>query len=481
MKFTIISHAGLFIETGDCSVLIDPWLVGSCYWRSWWNYPPPTEDLLEKLKPDYIYLTHLHWDHFHSPSLRRFDSKTPVLVPRAHFDRMVQDLNSIGFNDVRELTHGVSYRLQRLQGQVPLGPVPELSVTSYQFGLALDSALLVDTGREVLLDANDCKLMGSPLRQITSKYPKIDFVFKSHSSASAYPFCVSSDFPEHLGYRSNEDYAKEFLAFSECVNAQYAIPLASNHCFLHKETKRFNDTIVSPYQVKSYFDAHRKRNALCQVMLPGDSWSREHGFLIAEQDYFTNRQRHLEELEHRYSEKLKRFYAREEAARPHWESFQNYFSELFSALPIGSGIIFPGRILFHVTGAESANWLVDFRAKKVSRTVDETDSYDIRLETRANILKDCCQKKMFSVFTASKRVHYHLRTKPALRYYFIFNTLMDMYESEYFPLHLMLRPRFLGNWLRRWREIVFYGSILFSMLLGRARLKPIQHLAPNAR
>ncbi len=470
VKFTIISHAGLFIETMDCSVLIDPWLVGSCYWRSWWNYPPPPQDIVEKLNPDYIYLTHLHWDHFHSPSLKRFDSKTPILVPRAHFDRMVKDLNSVGFHNIRELAHGSQYHLKG-----------DVTVTSYQFGLALDSALLIDTGRNVLLDANDCKLMGAPLRQISSKHSKIDFVFKSHSSASAYPSCVSSEFPEHLGHRSNEDYAQEFLAFSEFLNARYAVPFASNHCFLHKETKRFNDSIVSPYQIKSYFDTHHQKETICQVMLPGDSWSAENGFSIAQQDYFTNRKRHLEELEHCYSEKLEQCYAKESAVRPHWESFQKYFSDLFSTLPLGFGLLFPAKILFHVNDAESVDWLVDFRKKKVLRTVGQATFYDIRLETRANILNDCCQKKMFSVFTASKRVHYHLRTKPALRYYFIFNTLMDMYESEYFPLHLMLRRRFLSNWFRRWREVMFYFSVIFSMLIGRARLRPIEHLAPNAR
>ena len=468
MKFTVISHAGLLIETRDCSLLIDPWLVGSCYWRSWWNYPPPPQDIVEKLSPDYIYLTHLHWDHFHSPSLRRFDSSTPVLVPRAHFDRMVKDLNSIGFYNVRELAHG---KQNHLKGDV--------TITSYQFGLALDSALLIDTGRDVLFDANDCKLMGAPLRQISSKHSKIDFVFKSHSSASAYPFCVSSEFPEHLGYRSNEDYAQEFLAFAKFLNAKYAVPFASNHCFLHKETKRFNDTIVSPYQIKSYFDVHRQKEMSCQVMLPGDSWSTEGGFSIAQQDYFTDRLHHLEELEHRNSGKLEQFYVREGAVRPHWESFQKYFSNFFSALPVGFGMIFPAKILFHVVSTESADWLVDFRKKRVFRMVDETISYDIRLETHANILKDCCQKKMFSVFTASKRVHYHLKTKRALRYYFMFNTLMDMYESEYFPFHLMLRWRFLSNWLRRWREIMFYFSVIFSILIGRARLRPIDHLAPT--
>jgi len=62
----------------------DPWIVGSTYWRSWWNYPPVSPELLASIKPDYVYLTHIHWDHFHGPSLRRFDRATPVLVPKGH-------------------------------------------------------------------------------------------------------------------------------------------------------------------------------------------------------------------------------------------------------------------------------------------------------------------------------------------------------------------------------------------------------------
>ena len=70
MKFTTLSHAGLLIEHNGIKIVSDPWLIGSCYWRSWWNYPEPPLELIENLKPDYIYLTHLHWDHFHGSSLK---------------------------------------------------------------------------------------------------------------------------------------------------------------------------------------------------------------------------------------------------------------------------------------------------------------------------------------------------------------------------------------------------------------------------
>lgn len=48
------------VRAGGKELLFDPWLVGSTYWRSWWNYPPVPRALVDTLKPDFIYLTHIH-------------------------------------------------------------------------------------------------------------------------------------------------------------------------------------------------------------------------------------------------------------------------------------------------------------------------------------------------------------------------------------------------------------------------------------
>jgi L-ascorbate metabolism protein UlaG (beta-lactamase superfamily) len=68
LKFTILSHAGMLVEHQGTSVPIDPWLTVSCYWRSWWNFSEPDEELIENLKPDFVYITHLHWDYFRNSS-----------------------------------------------------------------------------------------------------------------------------------------------------------------------------------------------------------------------------------------------------------------------------------------------------------------------------------------------------------------------------------------------------------------------------
>src|SRR6185295_4916310 len=76
MLFQILSHAGLLVQGAGKTLVCDPWLVGSAYWRSWWNYPPVPRGLAESLRPDFIYLTHVHWDHFHGPTLRKFPRDT---------------------------------------------------------------------------------------------------------------------------------------------------------------------------------------------------------------------------------------------------------------------------------------------------------------------------------------------------------------------------------------------------------------------
>ena len=86
MKFQVLSHAGLQVTAREKSLICDPWLIGSCYWRSWWNYPAVSKQLLQTLSPDFIYLTHIHWDHFQGPSLSSYnDIENPIQIHTSAF------------------------------------------------------------------------------------------------------------------------------------------------------------------------------------------------------------------------------------------------------------------------------------------------------------------------------------------------------------------------------------------------------------
>src|SRR6185295_5843304 len=261
MEFKILSHAGLLVKNKPGKSLIcDPWLVGSSYWRSWWNYPPVSPTLINSLQPDFIYLTHIHWDHFHGDSLKKFRPDIPIIVPKGNYTRMKDDLYYLGYTNIIELKHG-----ERLQLD------DNFAITSYQFWVFLDSALLIECDGVKLLNLNDSKHMGGTLKQIIRKHRPIDFVFRSHSSANER---LSYEIVDEPGTPVDdlERYIREFAQTARATKARYAIPFASNHCHLHKDSFHFNQYIQHPLLVEDYFKQHQIQSPQVKVMVSGDSW-----------------------------------------------------------------------------------------------------------------------------------------------------------------------------------------------------------------
>jgi UDP-MurNAc hydroxylase len=453
MKFTILSHAGMLIEDDNTSVLIDPWLIGSCYWRSWWNFPEPVPELIQNIKPDYIYLTHLHWDHFHGPSLRLFDKETKIIVPLVHTHRMVDDLNSLGFKNVIEVPHG--------QG-ISLGK--ELRLHSYQFGLGSDSAPVITNGRTTLFNMNDCKFFGLPLKKIKSDFPKIDFLFRSHSSAAPLPYCVEDYEQYYQQPRSAQDYIEEFSNCAMTVGAKYAIPFASNHCFLHRETKKYNGTAVLPNHVSEFLNDRAKQlkyDTQCMVMPPGSSWDDHDMFKICSFDY-DNAADQVTLLSQKHEITLDQQYAKEEKAIGSFKAFSAYFNKMMKSLPSWLSIFIKVRLLFEVQEANDTKfWLLDLTTKEVSEVTANT-SARVVIRVAASVLNDCTRKKMFSTWTPSKRLSIVFPDGDASAEVSAFFSLLDLYENDFFPMHLHLTPRYLGIWLIRWREFVEFTSLVIK-------------------
>ena len=64
MRMTFLGHVGFWVETRGGSVLCDPWFTPA-YFGSW--FPFPRNDGLDPAAfatPDFLYISHLHRDHF---------------------------------------------------------------------------------------------------------------------------------------------------------------------------------------------------------------------------------------------------------------------------------------------------------------------------------------------------------------------------------------------------------------------------------
>jgi UDP-MurNAc hydroxylase len=457
MKFTILGHAGLLVEHNGVQLVMDPWTIGSAYWRSWWNFPEPPPELIAGLKPDYVYLTHLHWDHFHGPSLRKFGPETKMLTPLPVTRRMVNDLNYLGFRDVTEIPSG---------GTVTLGQ--DFALTSYLFGPHLDSTAVVRGGNVTLLNANDCKIFGLPLAQLLKRHSPIEFVFRSHSNASAIPYCIDGYREKFSSLRVAKDYENEFARFAIHCDARYAIPFASNHCFLHKDTRHYNDTAVVPEA------AADRCNELAQqfgaatraiVMAPGSSWSQSDGFSLTKFDGAA-RKDYIDNLSEKYGLVLERQYAKEAETIGDFGAFRTYFESLMKSAPrfVHRRI---GRFAFRITDPEGVRyWVVDVPV----RTIDEVrtqPSVDFTLDVPAVVINDCTRNKMFSVWPASKRLNISLDSEGAFRKLGMLFTAWDAFELDNLPLTNNFKWRALGVYLRRWREVLEAGRLFFNAFVLR--------------
>ena len=461
MYFQTLSHAGLRVVAGGKELVCDPWLVGSTYWRSWWNYPPVPSSLVDSLSPDFIYLTHLHWDHLQSVSLRRFDRDTPVLVPYDRYERLTRDLRKIGMRNVRELRHGEGVEL-----------APGFAVRSFHFApFVTDSALAIEAEGVVLLNANDAKFAGPPLGQILKAYPRVDFCFRSHSSANAracYHYLDSAD----ENPDDNEHYLRAFALFMARVKPRYAIPFASNSCLLHDEVFALNQFTQTPTLVAEYFERFARDRGLetkLQVMIPGDKWDSESGFELQEHDWFDDRDAKLAQYRQRVAPALQRqaeFEARVEVSP---KLVQSYFADLARDVPASLTRKLKGRevLLVSRSARRTAGFAVDLHGGGRVRQVPQSEfgAFSMRIDFPAVILRQALALNMFEHAGISKRVHYHATREamPALKR---FDTILKMAEAELFPLRRHLNRRTIRALLPRWREGLLYVRVLADLARG---------------
>jgi UDP-MurNAc hydroxylase len=446
MRFTVIGHSALYIETSGPTILVDPWLSGSCYWRSWWHYPPTGDVAPEWLHPDYLYLTHDHFDHFHYPSIRRLDRRTHVLVPKFGVDFMVGEFRRLGFEQITEIPHGAEHSLG---GDVRLG--------SYQYGFD-DTLLVVADGDRSIWDVNDCKIRGNPLRNIVHRFGRPDVALKSHSFAQGYPNCYEADDPQDLGRITPQTFIDDFCEAIDEIQPRVAVPFASMVGFLHPETRHCNAFLVTPPEVKAAYEVrHPGSPTEIVTMAPGDSWDSDEGFTRADTDWYADRDEHLAELASIAEPAIARSTYEESTRTMTFTDFEEFFTRFLRALPPLSGRLAVKRPIAFVPDplepGEGACWVVDVRRRAVVMTDELPADTASVITVPRGVLADAVANTIVHYVHISMRFHTRLLpggTGDDLAFW----GLLTIWELGYFPPRRALRPRMLATGWRRRRELL---------------------------
>lgn len=455
----ILSHACLQVKTQQANLLVDPWLIGSCYWRSWWNYPPVgnLDDTI--LNPDIIYITHVHWDHWHGLTLKKFLNKDVLIVThREPNKRSYQDLIDFGFKNIKVLKHGEAFSFK------------DLKITPYQFGLFLnDSALVIETPEYKVLNANDCKIAGASLEQIKKKHGQFDFALRSHSTAND-RVCYQIKDSEQV-FDDVMHYSRSFKLFMENVKPTYAVPFASNHCHLHRDVIEFNKFVNDPYTLQENIeDMGGLQGSQLQIMLSGDSWSPSKGFSINPDNktYFDHKEKYIAEYASENEGKLQEYYALENRQRLNKRTLSLFENQLQRIPKFLKKKLKGWKFLLEVSNEKKTHYIEVDPYSGTTRKIDasQANDYSSKILMPLIVFNDAVNKNMFHHSGISKRNRYVFDNQKELAKWSMLNGMLDRVELEVFPLRPSYIFRFMISYFRRWREVLVYIKALFYLKKG---------------
>jgi UDP-MurNAc hydroxylase len=392
VRVTGTGHAGMRIDTAAGSILCDPW-VNPAYFASWFPFPDNSGLDWEALgQVDYLYVSHLHRDHFDAANLRRFVSKqATVLLPDYPTDELEDELREVGFtrfletrsNEPVSLDGGLTVMIQALTSPTD-GPIG-------------DSSLWVEYDGVRLLNQNDAR--PSDLSEF-ARLGHVHAHLLQFSGAIWYPMVYELPHTAKtaFGKQKRDRQLDRTIRYIDDLKASWVFPIAGPPCFLDEELFGFNDLggdegNIFPDQQAfiDHYSSLGRHNGV--IVLPGsvaeltpDSCRVTHPVPDV-RDFFAGKEQHLREYAERQRPVI-------EAAKATWshpeldvlgELKRRIEPLLDESIYMAQGIGGPVRLdLVRDDGSVDAI-VVDFPGKEVRPYADEKCRY--RFKTRRALVE----------------------------------------------------------------------------------------------
>ncbi|HEY0753552.1 MAG TPA: Rieske 2Fe-2S domain-containing protein [Ktedonobacteraceae bacterium] len=239
MQITFLGQAGIYIETRHGSILCDPWF-NPAYFASWFPFPSNEKvDRTRLMHPTYLYVSHLHHDHYDPQFLREYVSKeTTVLLPDYPIDLLERALRSLGFTKFLHTKNAQVHEVAGLRLMI-------MAMTAPIDGPLGDSGLMVDDGETRIFNQNDSRPIDIDMLNSHGPY---DAHFVQFSGAIWYPMVYQ--YPEKmlqaLGRKKRENEMSRALRYIRELGATFVVPSAGPPCFLDDQLFEFNDFDRNP-------------------------------------------------------------------------------------------------------------------------------------------------------------------------------------------------------------------------------------------
>ena len=386
MRITGLGHASALIETTGGTILTDPW-VNPAYFGSWFPFPDNSQLDWDTIgQADYLFVSHLHHDHFDPENLRKHISKkTTVLLPEFPTSELEDALREIGFTSFIKPPSGEVLQLDGLEIMIQ-------SLTSPTDGPIGDSSLWLRDAHSTLLNQNDAR--PSELAVFRELGP-VDAYLIQFSGAIWFPMVyeLPKRAKQALGLTKRERQFDRTLRYIEELDARFVFPTAGPPCFLDEELWGFNDIYgdesnIFPDQMVYLDFLASKGHDEGRLLLPGtladlgrDGCPVVHPMPEEEiERIFTRKEEYLRELQARRMPEVQALKAT--WAHPEIDvlgEIQRWFKPLLEEADHMAGGI-DGGVRFTAEDAErgDVDFIVDFIAREVRPYNEEKVRYRFR-------------------------------------------------------------------------------------------------------
>ena len=275
MKLTYLTSASILIEDQNVKVLCDPWLVDGEFYGSWTHYPPLSFSPEEFNDVDYIYISHIHPDHCSIKTLNKMNKDIPILIHNYDSKFLKNNVERLGYK-VIEIEHN---KRTHIKNNLYINILaadncnPELchkyfgcGIVEKRFGsTSIDSMSVIDNGRQVIVNTNDCpfSLAKTSATMIKEKYKNIDMLLVGYSSASAYPQCFTINESNKIQAKNKiiEDYLSFAESYVNLLRPKFFLPFAGKYVLAgEKSILNSQRATVELEDAYEYFTKHSTIN-----------------------------------------------------------------------------------------------------------------------------------------------------------------------------------------------------------------------------
>lgn len=224
MKVTYFVNTMVLLEGRSTRVLCDPWVTfDNVSVSDFYNFPEPrlTRDDVAAIRPDYIYLTHSHPDHFDAVTLALFDKRTPIVIARFANPFFEKAISRLGLSDIR--TADPDYGL-------PLNGGDHCWISPSDVYPDVDSIAVLEIDGLTVLNANDNPFHLAQCRRLHERFGPVDVALLPFAAHGPYPMFYDNLSDDEKERKASVRETRSYEAFTHYIStlgARNVIPFAA--------------------------------------------------------------------------------------------------------------------------------------------------------------------------------------------------------------------------------------------------------------